>query len=604
MTELNFKGKEFVYNHHLAVPFRPLVMHPEKGIGEPSLDGNLIIHGDNLHALKALLPIYAGIVDCIFIDPPYNTGKEGWCYNDNVNAPMIREWLDANPIGIEDGLRHDKWCAMMWPRLRLLHDLLAETGSFWATIDHIEVHRFKQILDEIFGEDNFVGTISWEKTYTPKSNSRIMSADTDYILCYAKKKSVFEADGWNLIAKDDKQLSRYSNPDNDPKGAWRTFPLDVRTEDAGKREKYRYKVELPSGRIVRPAAGRHWALPENVFNAERAAGRIYFGKQGDALPTVKAYLAEGRDKVIARTWWPYKSVGGNQDAKKQILNLLGSDCDFLTPKPTSLIRKILEIASHRCSIVLDSYSGSGSTAHAVLEANKEDAGERRFILVEMENYADRITAERVRRAIDGYSFTGTQKTELMREKITWPKLTKANKLTEEVRRIEEQRDVEFNQIKKTVKDGELVVTGEKSIVERVEGLGGGFTYCTLGDPVELDKLLNGDTLTSWMALGSMLFNMATNRALDTAKAREADFYLGEVDGQHVWLIYKPDLDWLKTANAALTLARAREFSATAPDRRHLVFAPARYVSQKMLADQNIPVEFVPLPFALYRIERS
>ena len=121
MTELSFKGKEFVYNHHLSVPFRPLVMHTEKGVGEPTLDGNLIIHGDNLHALKALLPLYAGEVDCIFIDPPYNTGNEGWCYNDNVNAPMVREWLEANPVGMEDGLRHDKWCAMMWPRLRLLH---------------------------------------------------------------------------------------------------------------------------------------------------------------------------------------------------------------------------------------------------------------------------------------------------------------------------------------------------------------------------------------------------------------------------------------------------------------------------------------------------
>ena len=134
MTELNFKGKEFVYNHHLAVPFRPLVPHEDKGIGPVALDGNLVIHGDNLHALKSLLPLYAGKVDCIFIDPPYNTGNEGWCYNDNVNAPMIREWLDSNPVGIEDGLRHDKWCAMMWPRLRLLHELLAENGgSFWMT---------------------------------------------------------------------------------------------------------------------------------------------------------------------------------------------------------------------------------------------------------------------------------------------------------------------------------------------------------------------------------------------------------------------------------------------------------------------------------------
>ena len=147
MTELSFKGKEFVYNHHLSVPIRPLVPHADKGIGEVALDGNLIVHGDNLHALKALLPMYAGKVDCVFIDPPYNTGNEGWAYSDNVNAPMIREWLAANPIGAEDGLRHDKWCAMMWPRLRLLHELLSERGSLWITLDGNEVHHAVEMLE-------------------------------------------------------------------------------------------------------------------------------------------------------------------------------------------------------------------------------------------------------------------------------------------------------------------------------------------------------------------------------------------------------------------------------------------------------------------------
>jgi adenine-specific DNA-methyltransferase len=156
VPELNFKGKEFVYNHHLTVPFRPLVPDADKGIGEPALDGNLIIHGDNLHGLKALLPTHAGKVDCIFIDPPYNTGNEGWSYNDNVNSPMIREWLSDNPIGVEDGLRHDKWACMMWPRLRLLHELLSESGSFWMTLDDNEMHRARSMLDEIFGEENFI----------------------------------------------------------------------------------------------------------------------------------------------------------------------------------------------------------------------------------------------------------------------------------------------------------------------------------------------------------------------------------------------------------------------------------------------------------------
>ena len=178
MTELNFKGKEFVYNHHLAVPFRPLIPHAEKGIGPVSLDGNLIIQGDNLHALKALLPMYAGKVDCIFIDPPYNTGNEGWCYNDNVNAPMIKEWLEANPIGIEDGLRHDKWCAMMWPRLRLLHELLAEDGILLMHIDEHELERATSIIDEIFGRDpensnkmNRLGTLIWDKR-NPKGDAQ------------------------------------------------------------------------------------------------------------------------------------------------------------------------------------------------------------------------------------------------------------------------------------------------------------------------------------------------------------------------------------------------------------------------------------------------
>lgn len=222
----------------------------------------------------------------------------------------------------------------------------------------------------------------------------------------------------------------------------------------------------------------------------------------------------------------------------------------------------------------------------------------------MEDYADKLTAERVRRVINGYSFTGTQRTEILRESLTWTKLKNADKLTEAVEAIETLHGHEYDAIKKTVKDGELIVTGEKAVKDKTEGLGGSFTYCTLGDPVELDKVLSGETLPPFDGLGSVLFHMATARAFDPAAMREDDFYLGAVEGQHVWLIYKPDLDWLKSPEAALTLKRAKSFAETDPNARHLVFAPARYVSQKMLAEQNIPVEFVPLPFALYRIDRS
>ena len=222
----------------------------------------------------------------------------------------------------------------------------------------------------------------------------------------------------------------------------------------------------------------------------------------------------------------------------------------------------------------------------------------------MEEYADRLTAERVRRVINGYAFTGTQRTELMRERITWSRLKNSHKLTEEVEVVENLQGHEYDRIRKEVKNGELIVIGEQSVAERTEGLGGSFTYCTLGDPVELDKLLTGETLPPYEGIGAALFHMATNRALDPKTVREEDYYLGEADGQHVWLIYKPDLDWLKSPEAALTLARARAFASADPEKRHLVVAPARYVSQKMLADEHIPVEFVPLPFALYRIDRS
>ncbi|MGP7975220.1 site-specific DNA-methyltransferase, partial [Proteus mirabilis] len=237
MPTLDFKGKQFVYSHHLSVPFRELKVVEDKSLPQQgkaaSLDDNLIIHGDNLEALKALLPTHAGKVDCIFIDPPYNTGNEGWCYNDNVRSPLMQEWLkkSANPVDKEDMERHDKWLCMMWPRLTLLRELLADEGSIWMTLDDNEIHRARMLFDEIFGEENFVACCAWEKTYTPKSNGRVISTDHDYVLIYSKTSS-FTEHGWNYLAKNEEQVGRYKNPDNDPNGPWRTYPLDVRTEDS------------------------------------------------------------------------------------------------------------------------------------------------------------------------------------------------------------------------------------------------------------------------------------------------------------------------------------------------------------------------------------
>ena len=302
------------------------------------------------------------------------------------------------------------------------------------------------------------------------------------------------------------------------------------------------------------------------------------------------------------TIWYNRDVGSSRGAKAEIKRIFGSAV-FDTPKPVRLVGRVLEVATEPDSIVLDSFAGSGTTAHAVLDANERDGGNRRVILVEMEDFADRLTAERVRRVIKGYAFTGTQKTELMRQKVTWSKI-KSQELPGDVAAIGSLHGHEYDRIKREVKDGELIVTGEKQVAERAEGLGGSFTYCTLGEPVELDKLLTGENLPPFAGLGAALFHMATNRALAPESLREADSYLGQASDQHIWLIYKPDLEWLKSPDAALTLTRARAFAATDLGKRHLVFAPARYVSQKMLDEENIPVEFAPLPFALYRIDRS
>lgn len=606
MSELVFKGKEFVYNHHLAVPFRPLVPHEDKGIGPVALDGNLIIHGDNLHALKALLPFYAGKVDCIFIDPPYNTGNEGWCYNDNVNSPMIREWLASNPIGIEDGLRHDKWCAMMWPRLRLLHELLSDRGTLWVTLDANEMHRAKLMLDAVFGDENGLGTLVWEKSDSPRMDAHTFSSSHDFILAYGKNPAdmIFQR-----VERDDEDAPSHYNQVDEAGRSFYLKPLRAmggQGETREARPNLYYGLTAPDGSTVFPKRqdGSDGAWRWSNEKVEREASRIEWrdGRNG-WTPYFRIY-ADTSSGRPPETIWYHKEVGSSRTAKAQIKQIFG-EVAFDTPKPLGLISRVLEVASEPGSIILDSFAGSGTTSHAVLEANRRDGGSRKFILVEMEDYADRLTAERVRRVMQGYEFKGTQKTELLREKLSWRTLANASAIVAKVEEVEKSLFAsEFDKIKKEIKDGELVVTGEKSVEEKTEGLGGSFTYCTLGDPIELDKVLSGEALPPYASLGAALYHMATNRPLDPSQMREEDSYLGSVEGQHVWLIYRPDLDWLKSPEAALTLAKAKAIAETDPKSRHLVIASARFVSQKMLAEQNIPVEFVPLPFALYRIDRS
>jgi len=268
--ELTWIGKE---NRPKLEP-RILLEDPAKSyhaahrVTDNDIFDNRLIHGDNLLALKALEQEFAGKVKCVFIDPPYNTGSAFEHY--------------------DDGVEHSLWLSLMRDRLELIRRLLQDDGSVWITIDDNEAHYLKVLCDEIFGRSCFVANVVWEKVYTPKSNGRGLSADHDHILVFSKSDKWFDS-GWNMIPRSEEQAGRFKNTDNDPEGPWRTYPLDVRTEDGAKREKYRYEVTLPSGRVVRPAAGRHWALPKDAFEEQRARGEIYFGKDGDAMPTRKVY---------------------------------------------------------------------------------------------------------------------------------------------------------------------------------------------------------------------------------------------------------------------------------------------------------------------------
>jgi adenine-specific DNA-methyltransferase len=626
MPEIVFKGKEYVYNHHLTVPYRPLVADAAKGIGPADLSGNLVIHGDNLHALKSLLPRYAGAVDLIFIDPPYNTGNEGWCYSDGVNSPIMKEWLSTNPVDGDDMLRHDKWLCMMWPRLVLLRELLSERGSIWITLDDNEVHRARMLIDEIFGEQAFIANVIWQKNFSPKNTAQYFSEDHDHLLVIAKNR-----DQWRprLLERTAEMEARYSNPDNDPRGPWTSGDLSARNFYS----EGTYPIACPGGRIVEgPPPGTFWRVKESKFKEMDVEGRIWWGEDKNNQPRLKRYLTEVKQGRTPQTLWFYDEVGHTQDAKKTLIEMgvLKDQESTITPKPVALIERVLEIGADEDALVLDSFAGSGTTAHAVLKANAKDGGTRQFILVEGEDYADRLTAERVRRAIKGYAWSGTQRETLLEEKITLTQFKKADEwlkkldaikraegladdadkgadLVEQAQAPTKAKRKRFDKIEAKIDDGVLRVEGVRRVSQMAEGLGGEFTYCTLGESVDLDKLLSGERLPAFEALGAWLFYTATGGTLQPIPKGAPTSYLGEAQDKHVWLIYQPDLHFLKSPDAALILSRAQAMQqwGLAHDKAqgrapkgHLVFAPAKYLSNKQLKDCG--VDYAPLPFALYR----
>lgn len=453
MPTLSWMGKERVVNHHREVPCRVLERVPEKSVldSHGSDCGNMVIHGDNLEALKALLPEYEGKVDCIYIDPPYNTGNEGWVYNDNVNDPRIKKWL-GKVVGKEgeDFSRHDKWLCMMYPRLQLLRKLLAPTGAIFISIDDTELANLRLVCDEIFSPSCFVADISWQRNYSTRNDSKGIPAEVEHILVYSK------VVGWQprKLPRTAEMDAKYKNPDNDVMPWTSDNPCAA---GASTHQGMVYAIQHPfTGEMIYPSDGAHWRYGQtqmleymsgwceyelrDIGDIEKRAEicglpaadlrqdvkaivlsqdldtsrqnaqavyergqwpRFYFTRGGKGGMRRKTYLnlVEGR---LATNYWPYSEVGHTDEAKKELKSIFDGKAPFDTPKPTRLIERVLQIAAENDALVLDSFAGSGTTAHAVMRLNGSDDGNRRCILVEMMDYADDITAERVRRVITGY----------------------------------------------------------------------------------------------------------------------------------------------------------------------------------------------------------
>ncbi len=412
-----------------------------------------------------------------------------------MNSPVIREWL-GKVVGKEGETlnRHDRWLCMMYPRLALLRQFLREDGAIFISIDDNEVQSLRYVMDELFGASNFIATVLWQKVYSPKNSARHFSEDHDYLVVYAKR-----ADNWkpNLVPRSEEQDSAYKNRDNDPRGPWKTGDLSARNYYS----QGTYEIVCPSGRVIpHPPKGMYWRVSKDKFLELDRDKRIWWGKAGNAVPQIKRFLSEVKRGIIPQTMWFYKDVGHTQDAKQELLQLVefpDSDSVFITPKPTKLIQRVVEIGASPGDLVLDSFAGSGTTGHAILNLNKQDNGNRRFILVEMEpKIASEVTAQRVRRVAEGY-------------------------------------------------------TNAKG--ERVEGLGGGFRYCELGEPLFDENGKIRETV-GFADLARHVYFSETGEPLPRERVSKSPF-LDVCRGVGIYLLYNGILGD-QSANGGNVLTRA------------------------------------------------
>ena len=688
MPMLKWAGKDKVVNHHNEVPFRVLerkwIFNAEllslRGVSEsrsseenskkssnlqnfstPSgesnngSDENMIIHGDNLAALKSLLPRYEGRVKCIYIDPPYNTGNEGWVYNDNVNDPQIKKWL-GEVVGKEgeDFSRHDKWLCMMYPRLRLLQKLLSSDGAIFISIDDNELYNLKLVCDEIFGSNCFIANISWQRTYSTRNDSKGIVSEVEHILAYSK------LPGWqpNKLPRTAEMDKKYKNPDNDVE-PWKS--TDASAPGAATHQGMVYAVQNPiTGTLIYPPSGRCWSYDQTtmlslmngwcpyelrdigddekraeicgvgVDDVRKGVKAIMLAGVGDELLSLRGvsesrssegdskesqslqnsktpssesninsvslrvknfeqsrkmaekvlkegpwpkyyFMNKGKGGIAKKTYisdvggapptnlWEYKDVGHTDEAKKELMAIFGGKSPFDTPKPVRLIERILKIATDKDAIVLDSFAGSGTTAHAVLKMNKEDGGNRRFILVEMMDYAETVTAERVKRMME--------------------KLAAGEDGLLSLRGVSEARSSEGNSKKsQPLQNSKTPSSESKGIL--------GFGYYELGEP-----LMNGDVLNENLPVEKIreyvwhMETRGTGNVQQVADVGSDPYLLGVVDETAYYFCYE------KAKKVTLNRALLRRLKTKAE--RYVIYADICLIEAAELKKMNIVFKKIP-----------
>jgi adenine-specific DNA-methyltransferase len=554
MPTLQFKGKNIIWNHHLAVPFHTLNEVSDLHYNPEKANGNIIIEGDNLIALKSLLPQFAGEVNVIYIDPPYNTGNEGWAYNDKVNSPLIKEWF-GREVGKDDMTRHDKWLCMMTPRLKLLRELLADDGVIFISIDDNEIQNLKFLMNEIFGENNIIANLTVKANPRGRQSDKDIATLHDYLLCYAKNDSLLELNGLPLTDDD---VDDFDQEDADGM-KWRElglrqrgaaslredrpdmfFPIYVNPDNGeiSLEHSDEFSIEV----IPKKADGRESRWMWGKDKVKNEINRVYARKvrtRDEFDIFIKDYLERenGIRTKKPKSIWIDKDV--NTEAGGKLVKSFFPENTFPYPKPIGLIKKILQIAGNENLTILDSFAGSGTTMHAVMDLNKEDGGNRQCIMVQMteateaepeKNICKDITRERIKRAIDKFGYDS------------------------------------------------------------------GFKYFRVGIPLDAETMLAGQ-LPTYKQFAKYVYYLCTGENLDKEDSiNEETYYVGEFGKQAIYLVYKKDYDTL--TRLALNLSMAERIKKEQPGKKRIVYAPSCFLDEEYLTENQI--DYVGIPYNLFQ----